>query len=335
MPHIPRTGKLNESQAAILDSVESERPPTHALVGSSVGHLPCPKTHYCTFILFLIDKKVLRGAEDLVDSLVAVFADVGDTFKRSKDFSDHIFYWLRLSGNKVAVKDKNITVTVRNDFRRLETFLHSFFGNADESGGESFPSVGKGRVAIAGCGFKNQFVFHVDTLAVRDGLGKDFLRFFDTIFVELVQLAPVGLVVHQLVDAAMSVAKRDLEGHDVVDVNFNFHFHAKSMGEKPPVVKGLFFGFAENRVLTSLTHSADSELLFGESVLESVGATTAGDARATCDGERASASEVGEGDVVELVDHVLCFHRGKVIRKIAPGQGIFSKNFVKKSENTS
>lgn len=321
-------GKSDESQLPICDSVESERPPPHALVGSSVGHLPRPKTHYRTFILFLIDKKVLRGAEDLVDSLVAVFADVGDTFKRSKDLSDHIFYWLRLSGNKVAVKDKNITVTVRNDFRRKKTFLHSFFGNADESGGESFASVGKGRVAIAGCGFEDQFVFHGDTLAVRDHVGKDFLRFFDRIFVELVQLAPVGLVVHQLVDAALGVAKRDLEGHDVVDVDLNFHFHAKSMGEKPPVVKGLFFGFAENLVLTSLAHSANSKLLFGERVLESVGATTTNDARATCDGERASASEVGEGDAVEFVDHVLCFHRGKVNRKIEPGQEIFSEKIA-------
>jgi hypothetical protein len=139
------------------------------------------------------------------------------------------------------------------------------------------------RKTVASVGYENQFVFHGDSLAVRDGLSKDFLRFFDTIFVELVQLAPVGLVVHQLVDATMRVAQSDLEGHDVVDVNFNFHFHAKSMGEKPPVVKGLFFGFAENRVLTGLTHSTDSELLFREFVLESVGATTTGDARATRD----------------------------------------------------
>lgn len=142
MPRI-KIRKSNESQAAILDSVESERPPTHAFVGSSIGHLPRPKTHYRAFILFLVDKKVLRGAKNFVDSLVAVFADVGNTFKGSKDFSDHIFYWLRLSGNKVAVKDKNITVTVRNDFRRKKTFLDSFFGNADESGGESFASVGE------------------------------------------------------------------------------------------------------------------------------------------------------------------------------------------------
>jgi len=95
MPRI-KIRKSNESQAAILDSVESERPPTHAFVGSSVGHLPRPKTHYRTFILFLVDKKMLRGAKNFVDSLVAVFADIGNTFKRSKNFSDHIFYWLRL-----------------------------------------------------------------------------------------------------------------------------------------------------------------------------------------------------------------------------------------------
>lgn len=64
------------------------------------------------------------------------------------------------------------------------------------------------------------------------------MRFFDTIFVELVQLAPVGLVVHQLVDAAMGVAKRDLEGHDVVDVDLNFHFHVYRLQAKVEVVNG-------------------------------------------------------------------------------------------------
>lgn len=142
MPRI-KIRKSNESQAAILDSVESERPPTHAFVGSTVGHLPSAETNHAPVVTLFVDEKMLRGAEDLVDSLVAVFADVGNTFKGGKDFSDHIFYWLRLSGNKVAVKDKNITVTVRNDFRRKKTFLDSFFGNADESGGESFASVGE------------------------------------------------------------------------------------------------------------------------------------------------------------------------------------------------
>jgi len=87
---------------------------------------------------------------------------------------------------------------------------------------------------------QNQFVFHGDTLAVRDHVGKDFLRFFDTIFVELVQLAPVGLVVHQLVDATMRVTQSDLEGHDVVDVDLNFHFHAYRLQEKVVVVNGFF-----------------------------------------------------------------------------------------------
>ena len=96
----------------------------------------------------------------------------------------------------------------------------------------------------------------------------------------------------------------------------------------------LFFGFAENLVLTGLTHSADSELLFREFVLESVGASTADDARATRDWERASATEVREGDVVELVDHVFSFHRWKSIWKIVGGQQIFSeKNRKKIAEN--
>ena len=45
----------------------------------------------------------------------------------------------------------------------------------------------------------------------------------------------------------------------------------------------LLFRLAENLVLTGLTHSANSELLFGKSVLESVGASTTDDARATRD----------------------------------------------------
>lgn len=87
---------------------------------------------------------------------------------------------------------------------------------------------------------QNQFVFHADTLAVRDHVGKDFLRFFDTIFVELVELAPVGLVVHQLVDTTMRVAQSDLEGHDVVDVDLNFHFHVYRLQAKVEVVNGFF-----------------------------------------------------------------------------------------------
>jgi hypothetical protein len=233
-------GKSDESQLPICNSVESERPPTHAFVGTAVGHLPRTETNHATVVTLFVGEKMLRGAEDLVDSLVAVFTDVGDTFKGSKNFSDHIFYWLRLSGNKVVVKNKNITVTVRNDFRRLETIFQTLTVETLESGGESFASVGKGRVAVAAYGLEDQFVFHGATLAVRDDFGKDFLRFFDRIFVELVQLAPVGLVVHQLVDATMRVAKRDLEGHDVVDVNFNFHFHAYRLQEKVVVVNGFF-----------------------------------------------------------------------------------------------
>jgi hypothetical protein len=143
MPRI-KIRKSNESQAAFLDSVESERPPAHAFIGSTVGHFPCPKTNHAPIVLFLVDKKVLRGAENLVDSLVAVFADVGNTFKGSKNFSDHIFYWLRLSGNKVVVKNKNITISVRNDFGGLKTLFQTLAVETLESGGESFASVGKG-----------------------------------------------------------------------------------------------------------------------------------------------------------------------------------------------
>ena len=90
MPRI-KIRKSNESQAAILDSVESERSPTHAFVGSSVGHLPSAEANHCTLVLFLVDEKVFGRAENLVNSLIAVFADIGNTFKGSKNFSDHIF----------------------------------------------------------------------------------------------------------------------------------------------------------------------------------------------------------------------------------------------------
>ena len=86
--------------------------------------------------------------------------------------------------------------------------------------------MGESRDAVANFGFDGQFVFHGNTLAVRDELGNNFFRFFDTIFVELVELAPVGLVVHEFVDAAFSVAKGNLESHDVVDVDFSLDFHA-------------------------------------------------------------------------------------------------------------
>jgi len=163
--------------------------------------------------------------------------------------------------------------------------------------------VGKGREAVAGCGLQNQFVFHGATLAVRDHVGKDFLRFFDRIFVELVQLAPVGLVVHQLVDATMRVAQSDLEGHDVVDVDLNFHFHAYSMGKNFVVVNRLFFVFHENFVLTFLAHAADVVLLDAQRVAENVSPFSTGDAGATSNRERASATQAAEADVVQCGGH--------------------------------
>ncbi len=145
MPHVSQTlGKSDKSQFPICNSVESERPPTHAFVSTAVGHLPRTKTNHATIVLFLVDKQVLRGAKNFVDSLVAIFADIGNTFKGSKDFSDHIFYWLRLSGNKVVVKNKNIAISVRHDFCGLKTLFQTLAVETLESGGESFASVGKG-----------------------------------------------------------------------------------------------------------------------------------------------------------------------------------------------
>ena len=84
--------KLNESQFSTCNSIKSKRPPTHSFVGSGVWHLPSAETNHATVVFFLVDKQVLCGTENLVDSLIAVFTDVGDTFKRSKNFADHIFY---------------------------------------------------------------------------------------------------------------------------------------------------------------------------------------------------------------------------------------------------
>ena len=217
--------KSDESQLATFDSVKPKRPPAHAFVGSTVWHFPGTEAHDVAIVFLFIDEKMLCGAKNLVNSLVAVFAAVGHTFKRSKDFSDHIFVGYRLDGSKVHVKGENFAITVRNDSGRLKTFVESHFGDADESGGQTFAGMGVNRDAVASLRFDGQFVFHGDTLAVGDEVGNNFLRLFDTIFVELVQSAPVGLVVHEFVDAPLGVAKGNLEGHDVVDVNFSFDFH--------------------------------------------------------------------------------------------------------------
>jgi len=104
--------KSDESQFSACNSVKPKTAPTHAFICTAIGHFPSAETNHRTVVIFLVDKKVLRGAENLVDSNVAVFADIGNTFKGSKNFSDHIFYWLRLGGNDVHVNTKNFTVTV-------------------------------------------------------------------------------------------------------------------------------------------------------------------------------------------------------------------------------
>lgn len=104
--------KSDKSRLAAYDSVKSKTAPTHALVCPAIRHFPCTEANHHTFVLFIVDKKMLCGAKNFVDSLIAVFADVGDTFKESKYFSDHIFYWLRLEGNQVVVKGENFAITV-------------------------------------------------------------------------------------------------------------------------------------------------------------------------------------------------------------------------------
>lgn len=83
--------KSDESQLATFDSVKPKRPPAHAFVGTRVGHFPGAEAHNVAVVFLFIDEKMFRGAENLVNSLVAVFAAVSYTFKGSKNFSDHVF----------------------------------------------------------------------------------------------------------------------------------------------------------------------------------------------------------------------------------------------------
>jgi hypothetical protein len=141
MPRI-KIRKSNESQAAFLDSVESERPPAHAFVCARVRHLPSAETNHATIVALFVDEKMLRGAKNFVDSLIAVFADVGNTFKGSKNFSDHIFYGLNLVDCKAHVKSENFTITVRDDFRILKTIFGSYTIHSVKSFRQAFASVG-------------------------------------------------------------------------------------------------------------------------------------------------------------------------------------------------
>ena len=112
IPQVPSLReKLNESQFAACNSIKPKRSPTHALICATVWHLPSAEANHATVVTLFVDEKVFRRTKHLVDSLVAVFADVGNTFKGSKNFSDHIFYGLNLVDCKAHVKSKNFTVT--------------------------------------------------------------------------------------------------------------------------------------------------------------------------------------------------------------------------------
>jgi hypothetical protein len=73
--------------------------------------------------------------------LVAVFAHIGHAFKRSKNFSDHIFYEYRLVDCKGHVKSENFAISVRNDIRRFETVSGSFTVYSVKSFVQTLPSV--------------------------------------------------------------------------------------------------------------------------------------------------------------------------------------------------
>ena len=75
------------------------------------------------------------------------------------------------------------------------------------------------------------------------------------------------------------------------------------MGQNFVVVNRLFFVFHENFVLTFLAHTADVVLLHAEGVAEDISPFSTGDAGATSDGERASATQIAEADVVECGGH--------------------------------
>ena len=75
------------------------------------------------------------------------------------------------------------------------------------------------------------------------------------------------------------------------------------MGQNFFVVNRLFFVFYENFVLTFLAHTADVVFLDAERVAEDVSTFPAGDAGASSNGERASATEIAEADVVQCGGH--------------------------------
>ena len=136
--------KSDESQLATRDSVKPKRPPAHTFVCARIGHLPSAETNNATIVTLFVDEKMLRGTKNLVDSLVAVFADVGNTFKGSKNFSDHIFYGLNLVDCKAHVKSENFTVTARSNFCGLKTISGSHLVHSVKSFIQTFPSVGIG-----------------------------------------------------------------------------------------------------------------------------------------------------------------------------------------------
>ena len=75
------------------------------------------------------------------------------------------------------------------------------------------------------------------------------------------------------------------------------------MGQKSAVVNRLFFVFHENFVLTFLAHPADVVLLDADGIAENVSPFSTGDAGATSNRERASATQIAEADVVQCGGH--------------------------------
>ena len=84
------------------------------------------------------------------------------------------------------------------------------------------------------------------------------------------------------------------------------------MRQKSAVVNRLLFVwdgiFAKNFVLTFLAHTADVVFLDAERVAENISPFSTGDAGASNNRKRASATDIAEADVVECGGHLLRFH---------------------------
>jgi len=109
IPHVPESsGKIRRKLICGLQFGQTEKTASpcarlRQCRASSTPENPPPRQR-----LFLVDEKVLGGAENFVDSLVAVFAYIGNTFKRSKNFSNHIFLLFKVSWLQGSCQERKL-----------------------------------------------------------------------------------------------------------------------------------------------------------------------------------------------------------------------------------